>query len=341
MITIVTNMYPSDARPGYGVFVANIEHELRKHGAVEVLFLSHEGGKIRRYFKFYSKIIITLLKRPSGTFYLHNVSHTGLPFVLLSPLLRHRVISHVHGGELLLEHVSSKLYRGALSLIVRKALRRSSVIVSPSAFLQDRLVDHGFQRGAIWISPSGGVEDQFFNSVMLPSRSYYFACGRAEAGKGMDEVVELARKLPHVNFVIATEGTGACTLSGVAKSVENLTVHVGCSRSRLADLYAGAKALIFPTKLNESLGLVALEAMAAGTPVIGPRLGAIPEYLLPGFNGYLVGENSWRGYLKAILQFEVLDDDKWQMLSENARKTALNYRSSTVMEKLAELVFDE
>ncbi len=48
-----------------------------------------------------------------------------------------------------------------------------------------------------------------------------------------------------------------------------------------ADLYAGAKAFLFPTKLNEAFGLVLVEAMLSGTPVICSMNGACPEIVSP------------------------------------------------------------
>src|SRR5262249_50392932 len=51
---------------------------------------------------------------------------------------------------------------------------------------------------------------------------------------------------------------------------------------RKAELFAGAKGLLFPTQhANEAFGLVLIEALFSGTPVIGSHCGAIPELLPP------------------------------------------------------------
>jgi glycosyltransferase involved in cell wall biosynthesis len=52
-------------------------------------------------------------------------------------------------------------------------------------------------------------------------------------------------------------------------------------------LLGGAAALLFPTMYEEPFGIVMAEAMACGTPVIGPRLGAVPEVVRDGVNGFL------------------------------------------------------
>jgi glycosyltransferase involved in cell wall biosynthesis len=60
-------------------------------------------------------------------------------------------------------------------------------------------------------------------------------------------------------------------------------VYVGhVSGSRKAQLFAGARALLFPTQANETFGLVVAEALMSGTPVICSDRGACPELVPPG-----------------------------------------------------------
>lgn len=61
----------------------------------------------------------------------------------------------------------------------------------------------------------------------------------------------------------------------------------GCSDEQLADLYATSLACVF-TAPNEDWGIVPLEAMAAGTPVLAPNAGGVRESVLDGRTGWLV-----------------------------------------------------
>lgn len=54
----------------------------------------------------------------------------------------------------------------------------------------------------------------------------------------------------------------------------------------LGSAFASADAFIFPSR-TETLGLVLLEAMAAGCPVVAARSGGIPDIVTDGVNGYL------------------------------------------------------
>jgi len=54
-----------------------------------------------------------------------------------------------------------------------------------------------------------------------------------------------------------------------------------------ADLYAGARALLMPIRWPEPFGMVMVEALACGTPVIATPTGAAPEIVEHGVNGFL------------------------------------------------------
>ena len=54
------------------------------------------------------------------------------------------------------------------------------------------------------------------------------------------------------------------------------------------ELYAGARCLVFPLQWEEPFGLVMVEAMACGTPVVALRRGAVPEVVPHGIGGYIV-----------------------------------------------------
>jgi glycosyltransferase involved in cell wall biosynthesis len=58
--------------------------------------------------------------------------------------------------------------------------------------------------------------------------------------------------------------------------------------ARKAELLRCARALLFPIDWPEPFGLVMIEAMACGTPVIAWRCGSVPEIITPGENGYVV-----------------------------------------------------
>jgi glycosyltransferase involved in cell wall biosynthesis len=112
--------------------------------------------------------------------------------------------------------------------------------------------------------------------------------------KGMPHLIsaaaEVARAVPDVEFVVAGRDAAQvrmealCDAHGVRARFRFLGLQ---SQEQLIERYAESDVFVLPA-LTEALGLVFLEAMAAGVPVIGTRVGGIPEIVEDGVNGLLV-----------------------------------------------------
>jgi len=74
---------------------------------------------------------------------------------------------------------------------------------------------------------------------------------------------------------------------------------------RKRELFAGARALLMPIRWNEPFGMVMVEALACGTPVIAFAEGAAPEIVQPGRNGYLVRDE--QAMAEAIGELDPID----------------------------------
>jgi glycosyltransferase involved in cell wall biosynthesis len=74
----------------------------------------------------------------------------------------------------------------------------------------------------------------------------------------------------------------------IAKHAGNVEFVGEIDEQQKADFLSNAKALLFPIEWPEPFGLVSIEAMACGTPVIGFRAGAVPEVVDDGETGFVV-----------------------------------------------------
>jgi glycosyltransferase involved in cell wall biosynthesis len=70
-------------------------------------------------------------------------------------------------------------------------------------------------------------------------------------------------------------------------------------------IYQGAKALLLPVHWEEPFGIVMIEAMSTGTPVIGYKRGAIPEVITDGKNGFVV--ETEEEMVEAVRRIDSLD----------------------------------
>jgi glycosyltransferase involved in cell wall biosynthesis len=92
---------------------------------------------------------------------------------------------------------------------------------------------------------------------------------------------------------------------------------------KLQELYRRASVFVMPS-LVEAFGVVFLEAMACGTPVIGTQVGGIPELIRQGENGLLVSPDNPDELAMAILTV-LGDQDLSARMSENGRITAQQF----------------
>ncbi len=87
------------------------------------------------------------------------------------------------------------------------------------------------------------------------------------------------------------------------------------SGKKRINLYKNAKALLFPIKWQEPFGLVMIEAMACGTPVIGFNNASVPEVVEDGKTGFVV-DPSVKGLIQGIKKIDLIDRKNCRKLVE-------------------------
>ncbi|HEU5169330.1 MAG TPA: glycosyltransferase family 1 protein [Gemmatimonadales bacterium] len=109
--------------------------------------------------------------------------------------------------------------------------------------------------------------------------------------------------------------------------------HLGfVGRARLADLYADADLFVFPSR-TETCGLVALEAMASGLPVIAADQGGVRDNVRDGITGRLVRAGDAEAFGRAIVQL-VRDDTERRSMGQAARAFAVTRDWSAALDDL-------
>lgn len=177
-----------------------------------------------------------------------------------------------------------------------------------------RRIKEIYGRESIVISPP--VSAKFFTTrYPLPStRPYYLALGRMVPYKRFDLLIDMANRL---QLPLKIAGTGP-DLPRLKKRAGSTVEFLGfVPDEELPALYAGATALLFPQ--YEDAGIVPMEAMASGTPVIAYGKGGVLDVIRDGETGVLVPSQSVDAFADAVQSFAARSFDRVR-ITEHAKQ---------------------
>lgn len=219
-----------------------------------------------------------------------------------------------HKGSFL----ASLLQAGVFSFHRRLGLyeRFVDLFLCPSQYMANELLSAGFPPEKVRVVPFG--IDAAAIRPAYGHAGYVLFVGRLMPVKGVETLVEAARLLPHLPFRIVGSGPHEAFLRRQAEGLANVTFAGYRSGDALDEEYAGALAVAVPSRMRETFGLVALEAMARGKPVVASDSGALPEVVADGHTGILVppmDPGAWAAALDRLSQDEPLRTS----LGRNAR----------------------
>lgn len=137
-------------------------------------------------------------------------------------------------------------------------------------------------------------------------RNYFLYVGRIAASKHVDLVVEVCTKLK-LPLKVVGEGKGIGYLHSIAGPTIDFLGAV--PDEKLAELYAGAEALLFPAE-DEDFGMVPVEAMGHGTPVIAHRSGGPLESVIEGETGLFFDNFTVENFSQIIKDFQKIKFDE-------------------------------
>jgi glycosyltransferase involved in cell wall biosynthesis len=253
------------------------------------------------------------------------------------------------------------LHRGLRKWIEGVALRRSDAIVVLSAFTKDKLLRHyGIADEKISVIP-GGIDLGRFHPAddrrairsqlgLPPDKILLFTVRNLVRRMGLENLIVAMRDVvaafPDIILVIGGEGPLKRKLIHLTHSLgleKYITLTGFIPEAVLPDYYRSADVFILPTVELEGFGLVTLEALASGTPVLGTPVGGTKE-ILGLFNpAYLFKDTSSESIAELIIKTGELFKNNpihWKEVSSQCRLFAQNNyswdKNIHVLEKLFE-----
>lgn len=350
-LLVISNMYPSESDKVYGTFVRNFVEDARRRNADGVTELVAIRGKRKgaaakaaAYVSFYAKTLYKLIFKSYDIVYVHTITFTSIPLRVASWLRRLPLVFNVHGTDVLTDNKLKRKLRD----IAEPLLPRAKMIVCPSEFFRNVLYNEfpGLANYTnIFVSPSGGLGPKFYYDKPKAPESQTLTLGfvsRIDHGKGwktlLDAVALLRPRGIACRAIIAGKGAQSQQLEAAIKDqrLSDCVEYIGPQpQEQLPELYRNFDLFIFPSE-RESLGLVGIEAMAAGTPVIATKSGGPTHYIVNGHNGCLIEIGDSKALADRIEEFNALSKDDKLRLSEGALRTAADYHTDDVQRELYE-----
>ena len=328
-ILLISNMFPCTKNAARGVFVEKVFRQLCQCDELEVhkCVLSQKRFKVVAYLAFYIRALIRIARLRKCVLYCHFVSRTGLLAMLGKHLFRHGLVVNCHGSDIVLP----ARHGGLIHQLNRIVLKSADKVIVPSSLFKKMVVSmFGIDDEFVSIYPSGGVFCPRVSDLRNPSESFrenvqFGFVGNLVEGKGLLVLVECFNRIDF-ECTLHIAGAGDCSLiAGIKNPRVNIIYHGVLLRTALNQLYSQLDMLLFPSVMKESLGLVLLEAMAFSVPVTASRVGAVPELVVHGENGFLIEPGDPQELLNIIEYFRSLSIDRIAVIRENARAIALKY----------------
>jgi glycosyltransferase involved in cell wall biosynthesis len=246
---------------------------------------------------------------------------------------------HTHLPQYL-HHYGLGSLEGLLWELLKLAHNQARLNLCTSTAMVRELRDHGIERVDLW---QRGVDTELFQpdlashsmrvrlSAGNPDRPLLLYVGRVSAEKEIDRIKPVLEAIPEARLAIVGDGPNREALE--AHFAGTNTHFIGYLQgTELASAFASADAFLFPSR-TETLGLVLLEAMAAGCPVVAAASGGIPDIVTDGENGYLFDPTDEEGLITATKRLLTAGEER-EKLRQNARLEAEKWGWSAATSQL-------
>jgi len=280
----------------------------------------------------------------------HAFSRTPLSGISVGRELGIRTVLTTHTVSFMPEHEYLWSVLSYSYPVYRIMLSKADRIIAVSSAAENFI--SYFTDVPVTVIPNG-VDTSFFRPVSaeyareqmgFDSSPSFLYVGRLVSKKGLFTLLfafrSVKKEIPQARLRIAGDGRFKTILSSMARAlgIDDSVDFMGyVPYDKLNLLFSSADVFVLPSSFGESFGIVLIEAMASGTPVIGTRVGGIVEILDEGEYGVLVSPSIPEELSEAMIHL-MKDKEKRNALAERALKMVREkYDWKVVTEKVIKL----
>ncbi|MEB3180834.1 MAG: glycosyltransferase family 1 protein [Nostocaceae cyanobacterium] len=270
-----------------------------------------------------------------------NPAILGLGGVFYAKTLKIPLVAsyHTHLPQYL-HHYGLGMLEGLLWELLKATHNQALLNLCTSTAMMEELSSHGIERVDLW---QRGVDTELFHPSLAsqemrnrlsennPDSPLLLYVGRLGAEKEIDRIKTILEAIPETRLALVGDGPHRQALEKHFAGTK--TNFVGYLMGKeLGSAFASADAFIFPSR-TETLGLVLLEAMAAGCPVVAANSGGIPDIVTDGVNGYLFNPQDEQGAIAATIRL-LEETQQRENIRQNARTEAERWGWSAATHQL-------
>ena len=345
-------MYPSDKHPTFGIFVKNQVEMLRKAEVEIVVIAIDEPGKgkvktIMKYLSWFLRSFVYILRnRKEITLtHAHYVFPTGLISLIGKKMMRIPYVVTVHGGDIdkmvdksawIKKMTKTILTNAEKVIVVGEKLRGNVTRQFDVSEARVELLSMGVNTAIFKERPKEETRKQL---GLDQEENMILFVGNKIRAKGLVELIEAFSLLKetHPKSALYLLGSQRDTsfieeLNTIIQKKEVADVHFKAplGQQDLALWMSSSDVLALPSH-HEGFGLVALEAMAAGTHVVGTDVGGL-SYLLNDGAGILVQPKDVHSLLEGLQK--AFSDEPNKINDEMVKDKVVSHSYENILERL-------
>lgn len=222
----------------------------------------------------------------------------------------------------------------------RQNFNAADYALAPSRLVQQDMLDHGVRQVGLW---RRGVDAEQFHPRYTshemrarltdghPQDTIMLYVGRLSNEKQIDKIRPVLEQVPGTRLAVVGDGPARQDLQQHFKGTH--TKFMGYLRGDdLWSAFASSDMFVFPSAM-ETFGLVLIEAMASGLPVVTSRVGGVDDMVQSGVNGYVFNVGDVRGMIDGV-RAVLSTPSKRTVMGRNARIYAETQAWPVMMDEL-------
>jgi glycosyltransferase involved in cell wall biosynthesis len=200
-----------------------------------------------------------------------------------------------------------------------KKYEKSCFYTAPSEFIKNqvdfkhiKVVNHGLDEQTFKFAPDGG-KNMLYTGRLIARKGVDLAIDVALlANKKLDVIGDIRPTQIHQDFWLQ--------LKDKISSNNEIIEYIGCkSYEEMPVYFQNAKLLVYPIRQPETFGLVLIEAMACGTPIVAFNIGPVKEIVQDGVTGFLCEPGDTKKMAELVNKIYNMPEAEYRQMRKNCR----------------------